>query len=123
LRSDKDDPGWATLSNSEVVSEVLHVGVDTVDLAESEIEEQLLEDTVSTNEASEAVIKLNKWLGLHKCSAEQQKTTFQLEQFIRDEQFTNYSKQSRICFFKYFTLFLLCYSFSSLILSSASLIN
>jgi len=66
LSSIKDDPGWATLSNSEIVSEVLHVGVVTVDLAEPEIEEQLQEDTVSTNEALEAVIKLNKWLGLQK---------------------------------------------------------
>jgi len=99
LNTDIDSPGWPTLSNSEIVRELQNVAEPEIDLAEPEIEEQLQEDTMSTNEALEAVLKLNKWLGLQQNSAEQQKATFQVEKFIRDKQFTNYSKQSKISFF------------------------
>ncbi len=99
LNTDIDSPGWPTLSNSEIVRELQNVAEPEIDLAEPEIEEQLQEDTMSTNEALEAVLKLNKWLGLQQNSAEQQKATFQVEKFIRDKHFTNYSKLSKISLF------------------------
>jgi hypothetical protein len=103
LNQDDSDPGWRTLSNEEIIADILNPQEAELEEEEVVVVEELLgiteEVVMSTVEALESIQKLTKWIQHQACNTVVQlKTSFELEQFIRDRQFANYSTQSTISF-------------------------
>ena len=103
LNQDDSDPGWRTLSNKEIIADILNPQEAELEEEEVVVDEELLgipeEVVMSTVEALESIQKLTKWIQHQACNTVVQlKTSFELEQFIRDRQFANYSTQSTISF-------------------------